>query len=332
MLKEDIIADTSDNHSKAKPIPSFHPAAQIRRLIENISKAFVGKETVTTQAVLALLAEGHVLLEDVPGLGKTLLAKAISKSISAEFKRIQFTADLLPSDISGVTIYSQERNEFSFRKGPVFTHILLGDEINRATPRTQSSLLEAMEESSVTVDGELYPLQRPFFVMATQNPIELEGTYPLPFAQMDRFMIRLKIGYLNREEEIKMVRMQQHSTPVDSLTPVMDCTTLTRIQNAVCEIRMEDQLRGYLVDLVRATRECEALEYGASPRGCLDLQRYSQAIALLDSREFILPDDIKTAARLLLPHRLIVKRGTRSVTANASSLIKQIIDSVPVPV
>ncbi|MEW6160962.1 MAG: MoxR family ATPase [Verrucomicrobiota bacterium] len=307
------------------------PTAQTRKLIDNVSLAFIGKEEVVTKAILVLVSSGHVLVEDVPGLGKTLLAKAIAKSISAEFKRIQFTADLLPSDITGVTIFSQERHEFSFRKGPIFTNILLGDEINRATPRTQSSLLEAMEEQHVTVDGMAYSLESPFFVMATQNPVELEGTYPLPFAQMDRFMLRLSIGYLERAAEMQMLRSQQTSDPLALVKPVTDCQTLVRIQTAVRCVSIEDSLLGYLVDIVQATRSMDSLEYGASPRGSLDLQRYCQALALLDGRAYVLPDDIKKAARAVLPHRFICRKGTRAVSVNAGNIVDRILESVPVP-
>jgi len=301
-------------------------------LIESVSRAFLGKEDVVRQAVAALISGGHVLIEDVPGLGKTLMAKAIAKSVSADFKRVQFTADLLPSDITGVTVYAQDTHEFTFRHGPIFTNILLGDEINRATPRTQSSLLEAMEEKCVTVDGVAYRLEEPFFVLATQNPVELEGTYPLPFAQMDRFMVRLSIGYLDRDGEIRVLRDQQTQNPLDHVEPVMNCDDLRGVHKAVREVAIEESLCGYLVDIIRATRAAESLEYGASPRGSLDMQRFSQAVALLAGRDYVLPDDIKEAARAVLPHRLITKKGTRSVSVSAHSVIDHIVDSVDVPI
>jgi MoxR-like ATPase len=282
--------------------------------------------------VVTLLARGHVLLEDVPGVGKTLLAKALAKSLAGDFKRIQFTADLLPSDVTGVTIYSQERRDFQFRKGPVFSNVLLADEINRATPRTQSSLLEAMEEQNVTVDGVVHPLIAPFFVIATQNPVELEGTYPLPFAQMDRFMCRLSVGYMNRASEVAMLKAQRSVDPLDAIEPVMDCATLIQLQRAVRAVTVSDTLLDYLVRIVEATRTAESLEYGASPRGSLDLQSFSQGLALLAGRDYVLPDDIKAAARLVLPHRLIVRRGNRSVSANARTVIDHIVESVGVPI
>ncbi len=308
------------------------PTEQTRRLINTVGRAFIGKEAVVSQAVSTLIAGGHLLVEDAPGLGKTLLAKALAKAISAKFKRIQFTADLLPSDVTGVTVFTPERHDFAFHKGPIFANILLGDEINRATPRTQSSLLEAMEEQNVTVDGQVYPLEPPFFVMATQNPIELEGTYPLPFAQMDRFMIRLAIGYMDKAAEIQMLREQQATDPLTRITPVMDRETLVRIQQAVQTVRVEDALLDYLVDIIQATRKADTLEYGASPRASLDMQSFSQATALLEGRDFVLPDDIKLAARLVLPHRLICRKGTRATAVNARSIINQIVDSLPVPI
>jgi MoxR-like ATPase len=311
---------------------SFAPAQLSQALVDNISRVVIGKRDVVMHAAVTLLAGGHVLLEDVPGVGKTLLAKALARSLSGDFKRVQFTADLLPSDVTGVTIYSQERKDFFFRKGPVFTNVLLADEINRATPRTQSSLLEAMEEQNVTVDGTMHPLAAPFFVIATQNPVELEGTYPLPFAQMDRFMTRLTIGYMSRSAEVAMLKAQRTTDPIETLQPVLDCETLVQIQHAVREIPISDPLLEYLVRIIEASRTAESLEYGASPRGSLDLQAFSQGLALLDNRDYVLPDDIKNAARLVLPHRLIMRRGNRSVTLSARAVIDHIIDSVPVPI
>ncbi|MBM3824562.1 MAG: MoxR family ATPase [Verrucomicrobia bacterium] len=306
-------------------------SADVRKLVQHVSSVFIGKDEVLRQAILTLVAGGHALIEDVPGLGKTLLAKAIAKSISANFKRIQLTADLLPSDITGVSVFSQERHEFLFRPGPIFTQILLADEINRATPRTQSALLEAMEEHRVTVDGELRELAAPFFVMATQNPVELEGTYALPFAQMDRFMVRLSIGYMERDAELRMLQSQQQSDPLDSLGPLLTADRLLEIHEASRRVRVEPVLAGYLLDLVRKTRSMETLEYGASPRAALDLQSFAQAQALWAGRDYTLPDDIKAAARATLPHRLIIRRGSRSVTTHARTIIESVLESIPVP-
>jgi MoxR-like ATPase len=315
-----------------EPEQPSDPSALAKGLISNISAVFVGKEEVVSNAVLTLLAGGHLLLEDVPGVGKTLLAKSLALSLSAEFKRVQFTADLLPSDVTGVSIYSQERHEFIFRKGPVFTNVLLGDEINRATPRTQSSLLEAMEEQNVTVDGVVHHLPEPFFVIATQNPVELEGTYPLPFAQMDRFMCRLTIGYMNKAAEVAMLKAQRLENPLQSLKSIMDCEALLSVQRSVREIAVAEPLLEYIVNIVEATRRTDSLEYGASPRGSLDMQAFSQAVALLKGRDYVLPDDIKRAARLTLPHRLIVRRGTRSLSMSAQSVIDHVIEAVAVPI
>ncbi len=305
---------------------------KIEALINNIEKVIIGKREVIINAVTALLAEGHILIEDVPGVGKTMLAKAIAKSISGEFKRVQFTADLLPSDISGVTIYQQESGQFNFRKGPIFTNVLLGDEINRATPRTQSSLLEAMEEKQVTVDGERHQLELPFFVIATQNPIELEGTYPLPFAQMDRFITRLNIGYVSADEEKNMLKSRINSSPIEECSSVINCEDLVKIQQHVQFIKINDDLLEYIVEIVRKTRTSPAFEYGASPRGTLDLMRFSQSTAMINNREYVLPDDIKTSAGAVLAHRVVVKKGTRNATLNMQAVINEVIDSVEVPV
>ena len=304
-----------------------------RKLTSNIAKAFIGKDDVIETAALALFAGGHILLEDVPGVGKTLLAKAVAKSIRGTYRRVQFTADLLPTDITGVTVFKQDSGEFTFRKGPVFTNILLGDEINRATPRTQSSLLEAMEENQLTVDGTQYDLEPPFFVIATQNPIELEGTYPLPFSQMDRFIIRLKIGYLDKNSEKEMLKAQKESLPIKNIESVISCSDLIDIQESVKHIKISDELYEYLVSIVRKTREVDFLEYGASPRASLDLMRFSQAVAVMDGRDYILPDDIKKSAPAVLGHRIIVKKGTRLAASNGTEtgVIEEIVESVNVP-
>lgn len=297
----------------------------------NISKAFFGKRFTVQNSVLALLAGGHILLEDVPGVGKTLLAKAIAKSISGVFKRIQFTADLLPSDITGVTVYEQQVGKFKFRKGPIFTNVLIGDEINRATPRTQSSLLEAMEESQITVDGVEYKLAPPFFVIATQNPIELEGTYPLPFSQMDRFITRLNIGYLAINEEINMLKKQRLICPLNELKPIINCELLQKIQQVIHNVEISNQLYEYLTNIINATRTSEKLKYGASPRASIDLMRYSQANAVFNDRNFVLPDDIKRSAPLILSHRVIIEKGTRLSNFANTNLINEIIETVKVP-
>ena len=302
------------------------------QLIDNIERVIVGKREVIVRAVAALLSRGHVLIEDVPGVGKTMLAKALARSVDGSYKRIQFTADLLPSDVTGVNIYRQQDGEFAFRPGPLFGNILLGDEINRATPRTQSSLLEAMEEQQVTVDGVRHDLASPFFVMATQNPIELEGTYPLPFAQMDRFIVRLRLGYLQPTQEREMARSRMRSAPIDDLEPVIDCAALVALQEQVQEVVITDDLIDYIVAIVNRTRHGDDLEYGASPRGTLDLMRFGQALALIDDRRYVLPDDIKAAAAPVLAHRVIIRKGTRHGTLNTDTFINELVESVEVPI
>ncbi|MFT5127856.1 MAG: MoxR-like ATPase, partial [Rhodothermales bacterium] len=248
------------------------------------------------------------------------------------FQRIQFTADLLPSDITGVSIYKQQTGDFEFRRGPLFCNVLLGDEINRATPRTQSSLLEAMEERQATVDGVQHQLTKPFFVIATQNPIELEGTYPLPFAQMDRFITRLRIGYVSAADEKAMLKARVHDSPIDALESVIDTEDLLSMQTIVRNVTVAEELFDYVVAIVRNTREASALDYGASPRGTLDLLRFAQALAVLANRDYLLPDDVKGAADAVLAHRVIIKKGTRHATLDATEVIAELVETVPVPV
>lgn len=308
-------------------------AAQVLR--DNVGRVIVGKDESINLAFVALLCEGHLLLEDVPGTGKTTLAKALAKSLDCTFRRIQFTPDLLPSDLTGLAIYNQKTQDFEFRPGPLLTQILLADEINRATPRTQSALLEAMQERQITVDGNTMRLPRPFFVMATQNPVELEGTFPLPEAQVDRFFMRLEIGYPTAEQESAILkRFEQHTTndPLDSLAPVLDNTALLDMQRAVQTVRVEDSIREYIVSIARATRTHNAIELGVSPRGTLYLYHAAQAYAATQGRDFVLPDDIKYLAPYILTHRLILSAQTRLRGRTTQDLIHEIVESVPAPV
>ena len=300
-------------------------------IVDNVARVIVGKAERVELVLVALLAEGHVLLEDVPGLGKTLLAKALAASIGGTFKRVQFTPDLLPADVTGFNVYNQKTGEFEFRPGPLITNVLLADEINRTIPRTQASLLEGMEERQVSIDGRTLALPAPFFVIATQNPIELEGTFPLPEAQLDRFLLKLSLGYPERADEIGILERFQKDEPLSELVPVMTPERLLELQRARREIHVSDALRQYVTDVVRATRSHPAVHYGASPRGALALVRAGQALAGLRGRDHVLPDDVKQLAAHVLSHRLIVKDVERLRGVEASGILQQIVESTPVP-
>lgn len=301
------------------------------RLRDNIERVMVGKREVINLGIICFLAEGHLLIEDVPGVGKSMLAKTMAKSIRASTKRIQFTPDLLPSDITGAMIYNQKDQSFSFKKGPVFANIILADEINRATPRTQSSLLEAMEERQVTIDGETHELRRPFFVIATQNPIEFEGTYPLPISQLDRFMIKVKFGYLNKENELRMLKDRKETQPIDHLEAVMSIEDICAMQDLVRTVKVEDSIYEYIVNIIAATRESEHLALGVSPRTTLRLFRAAQARALVDRRDYVIPDDVKLVAGPVLAHRVIVKAPVQYRGQPSDSVLGDILNQVAVP-
>jgi MoxR-like ATPase len=298
----------------------------------NIGRVVFGKAEVVRLCVVALLSGEHVLLEDVPGVGKTLVGKALAKSISADFCRIQFTPDLLPSDITGSSVYDAATGQFAYSRGPIFANIVLADEINRTTPRTQSALLEAMSDGQVSVDGQTHELPRPFMVIATQNPFEFEGTYPLPESQLDRFLLRIAVGYPDREEELQVLTSHRSGQPVDRLTPVLDPEQVVRLQAAVCEIHVSDAIHEYLLDVVHATRRCEELRVGVSTRGVLCLYRASQALALIEDRDFVVPDDVKRLAVAVCAHRVIPKGYLHGNQREAvESLIERLVDEVAVP-
>jgi len=301
------------------------------RIAENIARVMVGKDAVVELLLAGLLADGHVLLEDVPGLGKTLLAKTLARSIGGTFKRVQFTPDLLPADITGFNVYDQRTGAFVLQPGPVMTHVLLADEINRTIPRTQSSLLESMEERQVTVDGKTLPLPRPFFVVATQNPIELEGTFPLPEAQLDRFLLRLRLGYPDRDEEITILERFQEGQPLAALPVVASPEDVAELQARRQTIRVSTPVREYVADLARATRDHASLRFGASPRGTLGLMRAAQALAALRGRDYVLPDDVKHLAVPVLAHRLVLREEARLRGERAERFLAEILARTPVP-
>ena len=301
------------------------------QLLENVEKVIVGKTDAIRLTITGLLCQGHILIEDVPGTGKTMLAKSIARSIGGSFNRIQFTPDMLPSDVTGVSIFNQKTNEFEFRQGPIVAQIVLTDEINRATPKTQSALLEAMEEHQITVDGVTHPLPEPFLVLATQNPIEYEGTFPLPEAQMDRFLLRISLGYPATNDEVRMLSNQQLQHPIENLKQIIQIDDLLKAQEAVRHITVTEEIKRYIVDLVETTRSHGEIYLGASPRGSLALFRTSQALAAILGRDYVLPDDVKSLAVPALAHRLIVGSAARIREVDAVDVIKEVLEKVPVP-
>ncbi len=303
----------------------------LRTVLENVSHVLIGKRQEVELALIALASEGHILIEDVPGVGKTMLAKSLARSIGCTFRRIQFTPDLLPSDVTGVSIYNQKTEEFQFRPGPIMAQILLADEINRATPKTQSALLESMEERQLTVDGTTYALPPPFMVMATQNPIEYEGTFPLPEAQLDRFIMRIRLGYPGRADEAAILDSQALSHPIDDISQVVDVEDLVEVHRVVRQIRVDQLVRQYIVEIVSTTRSHPDVYLGASPRGSLSLFRTSQALALLMGRDYVIPDDVKSLTEPVLGHRVIMNPAARIRNVQSGSVLQEILQSVPVP-
>ena len=305
--------------------------AVANRIVENVEKVIVGKRSAVQLTVLGLLCQGHMLIEDVPGVGKTVLAKSLSKSVGCKFQRIQFTPDMLPSDVTGVSVFNQKTSEFEFRPGPIHAQIVLVDEINRATPKTQSALLEAMEEKQVTVDGTTYPLEPPFMVLATQNPIEYEGTFPLPEAQLDRFLLRIRLGYPSKEQEMDILDRQQFKHPIESIEQAVSVEELLTMQTAVKEIYIDNLVKEYIVEIVRRSREHPDVYLGSSSRGALALYRLGQARAAMFGRDYVLPDDIKALAGAALSHRIIVGPAARIKDIEPDAIVQDILDRVPVP-
>ena len=308
---------------QTQPFVSFK-----ERILKNCGRVIVGKDDIVEQIVVCLIASGHILLEDVPGTGKTMLLRAFAKSIGGDFRRIQFTPDLMPSDLTGINFYNQKKGEFEFRPGPLFAQIILADEINRATPRSQAALLEVMEEKQITVDGVSYPMKQPYLVMASQNPLESYGTFPLPEAQLDRFFMRLRLGYMTREQEIGVLRRPDSQRLLEELQPVMEAGELKALQESYPQVRVSDEIAGYMMDLVEATRRSELLLTGVSTRGSLALYRACQIYAALQGREYVIPEDVKQEAPWVLPHRLTLVNQSH---LDSVRFLQNLLDEIPVP-
>lgn len=304
----------------------------VESILNNIEKVMIGKRNVAQLSIVALLAEGHVLLEDVPGVGKTMMVRSLAKSVGANFKRIQFTPDLLPSDITGVSIYNQKEMEFQFVPGPLMGNIILADEINRTSPKTQSALLEAMEEASVTIDGVTYHLEKPFFVMATQNPVEYEGTYPLPEAQLDRFLLKMKMGYPDFDEEIEVLNRVQKVSPIEEIQSVIELEQLLELQSRVKLVYVDETVKRYIVELANQTRNHENIYMGVSPRGSIALMKAAQAHAFMYGRDYCVPDDVQVLVPAVFAHRLILKADAKFARITSEELLDRILTIVPVPV
>ncbi|WP_100406181.1 AAA family ATPase [Bacillus solitudinis] len=309
-----------------------HTVERLEEVIANIERVVVGKRKEVELSLVALLAGGHVLLEDVPGVGKTMMVKAIARTLGADFKRIQFTPDLLPSDVTGVSIFNQQSQCFEFRKGPIMANIVLADEINRTSPKTQSALLESLEEGSVTVDGETFQLDKPFFVMATQNPVEYSGTFPLPEAQLDRFLLKLKLGYPTEEEELEILRRIEQDHPIHQVQSVVTPEEVLDWQRQVSKVFVDDHIKKYMVSLVQATRKHRAVELGVSPRGSIALLKSSQAYAFIQGRDFVIPDDVKHLSYYTLGHRLILSAEAKMTNRTGEEIIGEVHQKVEIPV